>query len=242
MLFYALVEEFKRLLPEEQPVKKDFKEIGDRIFSYLDKTFEHLAMCADGILRQKMMSVYEKDSIYSIEGPPAFYVRLRPNQEYYSGDLSILPYPLDPEGCDAAGLEVGIKIYFDVCLQQPVIRLEFKVQGKREFTAFRELFSNYRRMLAILCKKGDFRYDLDGSMEKLEDYRGGDICKILDIYFGREDDDSSFTLSYQCREQDSLGDIMIAFFILFAIFDSSYHYVKPRRNLDRILDYYYKLS
>ncbi len=242
MLFYALVEEFKKLLPEEQPVKKDFIEIGDRIFSYLDKTFEHLAMCADGVLRQKMVSVYQKDSIYSTDGPPAFYVRLRPDEDYYSKRLTGLPYPLDPEGCDAAGLEVGIKIYFDVCLQLPVIRLEFKVQGKREFAAFKELFKNYRRLLAILCKKGDFQYDIDARMEKLENYRGSDICKILDIYFDQDDEDSSFTLCYQCLEQDSLGDVMIAFFILFSIFDSCYHYVKPRRSLDRILDYFYKLN
>ena len=242
MLFYALEEEFRKLLPEEQPVKKDFKEIGDRIFSYLDKTFDHLAMCADGIVRQKLMSTYQKDSIYSTAGPPAFYVRLRPEQSYYDDNRTQLPYPLDPDGCDAAGLEAGIKIYFDVCLQQPVVRLEFKVQGQREFVAFKELFHNYRRLLAILCKKGDFQYDIDSRMEKLEDYRGSDICKIMDIYFEQEDMDSSFCLCYQCREQDSLGDIMIAFFILFSIFDSCYHYVIPHKSLDRILDYFYKLN
>ncbi|MDQ1355010.1 MAG: hypothetical protein QG657_5319, partial [Acidobacteriota bacterium] len=107
--------------------------------------------------------------------------------------------------------------------------------------AFKQLFYDHRRIVELLLKKIKIQFSTSCVFTKLENYRGKDLRKILELYFSEEDVENKIDLYCEYRHGESPESLIEAFPVFFAIFDSVYHYSKPRKDFDKIIDYYLKL-
>ena len=130
----------------------------------------------------------------------------------------------------------------------PISRVQvgLHIDGWEACNAFRQIYINHRRILELILKNSNVRLVDFVPYPKSSKYRGEIILKQLDSYFpqyDKEDDDDYFT-EYQLHFEavfhfdDSDEKLFSTFRSLAVLFDSCYHYLTPRKDIDRILKHY----
>ena len=172
---------------------------------------------------------------------------LRPNNSYYEKLGKPIPSPDNPDGPNATGLCLkfslnrGYKIHNGIIHANATASLQ--VWGSHERDCFKQFYSNYRRVIERLFEPLDVEFTTACGFESVDRCRGKSISKKLDLYLLELDDENEFSITANFDNKLDQDNMIKSFLAFLAIYDSLYFYAKPKRkNLDRILQHYVKLS
>ncbi|WP_427340879.1 hypothetical protein [Caloranaerobacter sp. DY30410] len=165
---------------------------------------------------------------------------LNENDEYFNSD-----------GDNCPGMSIRVSLIRDAFLEQGIldsnmIFLRFSVLGSREFEAFKEFYLNYRRMIELLIQKIDLHFSFCSFDDNDNTFSSGnlsyknslDLIKSMDKVFLNSNEIKNFCMQSFFNENSSYESVLLAFKILIALLDSSYHYYTKRKDKDRILKHY----
>jgi hypothetical protein len=142
-----------------------------------------------------------------------------------------------------AGLVLSASLYRSTDRSPADVTLKLSVYGARALAGFRGLYANYRRPLSVLVEGSHLEFQTGAVLKRLEGYRGKNVPKKLDLYFSEDlSEDDSFDLEGEFYENDRMETVVSNFLVLTALYDSTYGYISPPRNFDRILKHYLTLS
>lgn len=126
-------------------------------------------------------------------------------------------------------------------LRPASIILELGFYGYNEKNAFRELYTNYRRIIELLIKRAGIPIKVENVVC---DYKGNKTLLQIDSYFEKNwsaDTTSTFSLAAEFTQGSSYESLVKTFLSMLIIFDSAHHYLSERKSQDRILSHYFKL-
>lgn len=153
----------------------------------------------------------------------------------------LLGYEMRPT--DGTPIEICIWL---VTYPLPKIILVFSTDGWKACTAFRKLYTNYRRIFELLLKPDPIRLvDLQPYPSGLKD-RKRNVLKQLDTYFPVLDNwefaesHSEYRLHFEVQLHSDADEnqMYAAFSTLAVLYDSCHHYLRSRKDFDRILKHY----
>ena len=126
-------------------------------------------------------------------------------------------------------------------LRPASIIMELGFYGYKEKNAFRELYTNYRRLIELLVKRAGVPIKVENV---IYNYKGNKTLAQIDSYFESdwpEDTTSTFSLAAEFTQESSYENMVKTFLSLLIIYDSALNYLSDRKSPDKILNYYFKL-
>lgn len=126
-------------------------------------------------------------------------------------------------------------------LRPASIIMELGFYGYKEKNAFRELYTNYRRLIELLVKRVGVPIKVENVVYT---YKGNKTLAQIDSYFESdwtEDTTSTFSLAAEFTQESSYESMVKTFLSLLIIYDSALNYLSDRKSPDKILNYYFKL-
>ena len=226
----------------------EWQEKANLSLDLLNEGWQFLVSSAQSILSHRVFNHSKPDFVYPAEPQSLICrIRLRPRNEYYSQYNRPIPRPENPNGFDAAGIELTISVYRPYLASAQLHPLEFvlhfTVRGHHERLAFHSLHQKHKRVVNAILSKCRLDFETACAFERLETYRGSDIKKKLDLYFQVDDDpENNFSLSRSFSENSHDAELTETFLVLLSIYDSCYFYCSKRKQYDRILSHYDKLK
>lgn len=197
------------------------------------------------VLGKNIVSGSTEDMLYyNKEFTGISFCRIRPENDYYLKNGMKLPSPADPKGPSATGLEIEIGLYegLDGKNGRPAsVDFSFEVWGRKERQAFKELFTDYRRIVLQLLSGLDLEFWTSCVFPSVDSYRKHDVGGKLERYLAEDDDESSFSLRKTYYGEVDEKEFAKIFMVLLILYSSCMNRLTKRGNKDIILDYYLKI-
>ncbi len=172
------------------------------------------------------------------------FCRIRPDNNYFIKNRMKLPSPSDPKGPSATGLAIELGLYGGHTgkRSEPAsVVFSFEVWGRQERQAFKELFTDYRRIVHLLLSGLGLEFWTACVFESVDAYKKHDADGKLERYLAEDDYESSFSLQktfYGEADEREFAKIFMVFLILYS---SCMNRLVKRGNKDILLDYYLKV-
>jgi hypothetical protein len=175
-----------------------------------------------------------------VSGSPGVEIcefRIRPASKYYEQTKSEIPAPESPNGPHAAGVQIGLSLCrgYDGrgVTRLPWLGMEFEVWGHRERAAFGNLLQDYRRPVQRIIEEHDLEFFSSCVSDNVEQYKGRDQFKILDLYYGNDrDPENMFKLGKTFGPQASLAQLTSTLRGLIVLYASSFGYCAKTKDRD----------
>jgi len=173
--------------------------------------------------------------------------RIRPQSNYYTTLKKEMPWPDNPEGCDATGIQLSISILRTVSgdkLCYPAsVDIRFEIWGNAERKAFILFYKNYRRPFELLLRALQPKFMTACYFENLNGFRNKDLLTQLDLYLAnKEDPEACFSFEISFNRNATFNSVLTVFERLLIIYYCCFGYCKRDKELDRILDFIDDLS
>jgi len=182
-----------------------------------------LARESFGILGE---TLFQQSTMEIMTGPmggrTVFNVRYRPDQDYFRTLRKPLPKPLDPKGCDAVGIELGLAFLRGVespaFVHRPELILGLQVWGKKEREAFRTLYAGFRPEFHARLEECPLKLWTAIPFRRVEALRNNRYTRQLDRYLQEEDDEHCFHLEFGIRPNTAYRRVADIFRVLAALY------------------------
>lgn len=224
------------------------REKARTLLEALERRWVKLVVAAQEMLDADLFGKSEIELLYSgHDVPNVCRIRVRPKRAYYQVLRTIEPRPLNPEGYDAAGIELTTYLMkamkAAIGIRPAYVSIDFQVWGAHERAAFKSLWQDYRRIVNTMVDALDFEFETACPFDRVDAYRGSKVSEKLARYFAEDDDpEHSFGITYAFSTPYDLAEVISAYSILAALYDACYYYSNKRRDFDRVIAHYQHLK
>lgn len=224
------------------------REKARRLLEALERKWVKLAAATQQMLDADVFGASEIELLYSgHDVPNTCRIRVRPKRAYYLALRTIEPRPLNPDGNDAAGIELTTYLMRAAKaahnIRPAYISFDFQVWGAHERTAFKSLWQDYQRIINTMVDALNFEFETACPNDRIDAYRGTKISEKLARYFAEDDDpENNFSITYAFSTPFDLAEVISACSILAALYDTCYHYSNKRNDFDRVVAHYQHLK
>ncbi|RCW65128.1 hypothetical protein DES41_11352 [Pseudorhodoferax soli] len=166
--------------------------------------------------------------------------RLRPVDAYYDRPGFTLPWPANPDGFDATGLEVTLSLCRgygsgDVSTSAFLL-LKFGVWGVHERRCFGQLLRDHRYMVELLMARSRATFFTSAVFANLEDAPDASAFEKLVLYYENEvAPENQFDLECKFGAAASQTSIMQALLPAIVLYHAAMGYCLPEPQLGRLL-------
>lgn len=227
--------------------KESLLEITKTLISYLTANCNDLSALTKSFFSPNIYSNSVSESYYypQVTGRICNY-RIRPKNDYYLNNNKTIPRPDNPKGPDATGQEINFSLIggnnIDSIIRPPIIDLNFEIWGSHERTNFKNLFYDYKNLIIEFITNIDIEFFTSCIFNRIENYRGSNIAKKLELYFQEDDDDeNNFQLVFPIYKNTKLESIVKVFIIYSILYDMTFDYKRSKTNTQKLIRYYQKL-
>jgi len=227
---------FKIVEHELGPIRTDVSgedvepEPGDRYQAWSGKveTFgvnlmARLARESFGILEE---TLFQHSTLETITGPMGtramFNVRYRPDRDYFRTLRKPLPKPMNPNGCDAVGIELGLAMLRGIespaFVHRPALTLTLEIWGKEERDAFRTLYAGFRPEFHACLEKCPLKLWTARVFQRVDALQNYRYTRQLDRYLQEEDGEHCFRLEFHIRPNTAFRRVANVFHVLAGLY------------------------
>lgn len=209
------------------------EKLFDDIHESFEEHFDYLIHIIKIFYDEKVDEKFVFEDINSNYGDKEVLIvekRIRPNNNFYKNSDLEIPFPENPIGQDATGLEISIKIA-KMINREISLDISFQVWGAKERSLFKNLFIDYESKVIQLLENINFNFFSSVPFDSVNCEK--DVIQKLKKYLNEIDEENNFNLTVSFGKNDFEKQTYLkSFLIFYIIFASCYDFfLKGKNNL-----------